>query len=131
MERPSGADPVHLRYPNPFGGGAGTGDMSYDPKAHRLAGETSENLLCILTAEGFRCEVWQYFPSQRTEFTADGDIDADGAYRAYHRESGRGLDLLAYAGHPGNWWGIVTHNLRPDGQPIVQGPTDPAPGYYI
>jgi hypothetical protein len=97
----------------------------------RLPGETSETLLCVLNAEGFRCEVWQYFPSKRVAFIADGDIDADGAYRAYHKDSGRGLDKLANAGHPGNWWGIVTHNQREDGQPIVQGQHDPAPGYYI
>lgn len=102
--------------------------MSYDPKAHRLPSETSEKLLCILTAEGFRCEVWQYFPSLRVEFTADGDIDADGAYRAYHPQSQKGLDALANAGHPGNWWGIDTDRT---GRPFIQQPGDPAPGFYV
>jgi hypothetical protein len=39
-----------------------------------------------------------------------------------------GLDYLANAGAPGNFYGIVTDK---SGTPIVQGPTDPAPGYYV
>ena len=35
-------------------------------------------------------------------------IDADGALRAYHPDDVPGLDRLAHAGAPGNWWGIVT-----------------------
>jgi len=42
-----------------------------------------------------------------------------------------GLDYLANAGHPGNWWGIVTANVRPYGNPVVQGKGSPYPGYYI
>ena len=42
-----------------------------------------------------------------------------------------GLDYLANAGHPGNWWGIVTDNGRPYGNPVVQGKGSPYPGYYI
>lgn len=41
------------------------------------------------------------------------------------------LDLLANAGHPGNWWGILTDNGRADGNPVVQDATQPAPGAYI
>lgn len=55
-------------------------------------------------------------------------IDADGSPHAYHpRGSPPGLDYLANAGRPGNWWGIVTRG----GSPVVQGRGDPAPGYYI
>jgi len=54
-------------------------------------------------------------------------IDADGAYRAYHPQNKKGLDDISCAGRPGNWWGIVTEN----GEPVVQGPNDPAPGYYV
>jgi len=36
-------------------------------------------------------------------------IDADGAYRAYHPKN-IGLDYLANAGSPGNWWALVTDN---------------------
>lgn len=94
----------------------------------RQPGETSERLLCLLTAEGYDCEVYQYFPSNRVEFIADGDIDADGAYRAYHPESRKGLDHLANAGRPGNWWGIVTDR---NGKPFIQQAGDPAPGFYV
>lgn len=57
-------------------------------------------------------------------------IDADGAPNAYHPE-GKGLDFLANAGKPGNWWGIVTDTGKPSGQPVVQGKNDPYPGYYV
>lgn len=37
-------------------------------------------------------------------------------------------DYLANAGSPGGgWWGIVTKN----GVPVIQGESDPAPGYYV
>jgi hypothetical protein len=55
-------------------------------------------------------------------------IDADGSPRAYAPPGMHGLDLLANAGHPGNWWGVVT-DVR--GQPVVQGQDDPAPGRYV
>jgi hypothetical protein len=54
-------------------------------------------------------------------------IDADGSPRAYGPH-GQGLDYLENAGHPGNWWGIVTDQ---EGYPVLQGQDDPAPGYYI
>jgi hypothetical protein len=61
-------------------------------------------------------------------FVSRMTIDADGASRAYHKSgSPPGLDLLANAGHPGNWWGIATRN----GQPVVQRRSDPAPGFYV
>jgi hypothetical protein len=58
-------------------------------------------------------------------------IDADGAFRAYHPNDRSGLDALGNAGHPGNWWALVTDNEKPTGEPIVQGRSDPAPGYYV
>jgi hypothetical protein len=96
--------------------------------AARAPGETSEKLLNIFVTEGFIAPCWQYFPSLRVAVTADGDIDADGAFRAYHQDSGKGLDALANAGHSGNWFGIVTDR---NGVPFIQGEDDPAPGYYI
>jgi len=54
-------------------------------------------------------------------------IDADGAPRAYSPIPDEGLDALEHAGSPGQWDGIATHK----GEPIVQGPDDPAPGYYV
>lgn len=56
-------------------------------------------------------------------------INADGSPRAYHPEgSPPGLDRLANAGRPGSWWGIATDG---SGRPFIQGPNDPAPGYYV
>lgn len=43
-------------------------------------------------------------------------------------DANSGLDYLANAGEPGNFYGIVTDKR---GIPIVQGPTDPAPGFYV
>ena len=54
-------------------------------------------------------------------------VDADGSPRAYHPRN-TGLDALGNAGRPGNWWGLATNGR---GQPYVQGPNDPAPGYYV
>jgi hypothetical protein len=55
-------------------------------------------------------------------------IDGDGSPRCYHPDSSRGLDRLANAGGGGTWWGIVCNDQD---QPIVQGPNDPAPGYFV
>lgn len=35
------------------------------------------------------------------------------------------------AGGPGNWFGVVTDNGKPDGNPVIQKPGDPYPGYYV
>jgi peptidoglycan hydrolase-like protein with peptidoglycan-binding domain len=59
-------------------------------------------------------------------FKSGMTVDADGSPRAYHPRN-IGLDALGNAGRPGNWWGIATNN----GKPVVQGPNDPAPGYYV
>lgn len=58
-------------------------------------------------------------------------IDADGAYRAYHPENRPGLDSLNHAGHRGNWWALATDTGDPNGRPLIQGKTDPAPGFYV
>jgi len=54
-------------------------------------------------------------------------IDADGAPNAYHPDNS-GLDDLANAGSPGIWEGLAKNA---DGEPFVQGPNDPFPGYYV
>jgi len=62
-------------------------------------------------------------------FSAGLAINADGSPRAYHpKGSPPGLDHLANAGRPGDWWGIATNS---GGTPYVQGATDAAPGYYV
>jgi len=63
-------------------------------------------------------------------FKSDFSIDADGSPRAYHPNNSPGLDHLANGGRPGNWWGVVTHNGRSNGRPVVQGSHDPYPGFY-
>ncbi len=42
-----------------------------------------------------------------------------------------GLDYLPNAGEPGNFYGIATKDGTNAGEPLLQGPNDPAPGYYI
>lgn len=64
-------------------------------------------------------------------YTADLAIDADGAFKAYHPEDRPGLDALAHAGHPGNWWALVTNNEERSGRPVLQRQSDPAPGFYV
>lgn len=60
-------------------------------------------------------------------WTGSMAINADGSPWAYHPEN-KGLDYLANAGSPEKWWGIA---CDPAGVPYVQGPADPAPGYYV
>jgi hypothetical protein len=65
-------------------------------------------------------------------YTAGMAIDFDGCPNAYAPIGfGSPLDALANAGKPGRWWGIVTDTGNPDGEPLVQIPGDPFPGYYI
>jgi Fungal chitosanase of glycosyl hydrolase group 75 len=54
-------------------------------------------------------------------------IDADGAPNAYHPDN-TGLDDLVNAGTPGRWEGLAKDA---DGEPFIQGPNDPFPGYYV
>lgn len=56
------------------------------------------------------------------------EVDADGAPNAYGPPGTQGLDYLANAGKPGNWFGVV---VAGGGIPVVQGDNDPCPGYYI
>jgi hypothetical protein len=60
-------------------------------------------------------------------FEAGMTIDADGAPNAYHPDN-RGLDDLANAGESGNWQGLAHDS---GGEPYVQGPDDPFPGYFV
>src|SRR5580704_6936292 len=64
-------------------------------------------------------------------FNAGMDIDADGSPRAYNPVSSKGLDALANAGHPGNWWAIATTNGKASGEPVIQVDPEPAPGFYV
>jgi hypothetical protein len=54
-------------------------------------------------------------------------IDADGAPNAYHPNNS-GIDDLGNAGAPGIWEGLAKDA---QGEPFIQGPGDPFPGYYV
>lgn len=71
--------------------------------------------------------VWQSPGSDAFFFVSGMTIDADGAPNAYHPDD-TGLDELANAGVPGHWDGIITDA---EGNPLVQGESDPFPGYYV
>ena len=73
-------------------------------------------------------------------------IDVDGAPNCYHPNDHKvntkyldidletwdgALDWKANGGHPGNWFGVVTDTGQSSGNPIVQGPNDPCPGFYV
>ena len=60
-------------------------------------------------------------------FTSGMAVDADGSPRAYHPDNSTGLDDIHNAGSPGDWSALATIN----GVPVVQGPNDDAPGYYV
>jgi hypothetical protein len=71
--------------------------------------------------------IWRDTLNNTVFFLSGMNIDADGSPRAYHPVPDSGSDNLANAGHKGNWWGIITEK----GEPVIQGKTDPAPGFYI
>jgi Fungal chitosanase of glycosyl hydrolase group 75 len=71
--------------------------------------------------------VWQLGGGPAFFFKSGLAVDADGAPNAYNADD-TGLDHLYNAGQPGQWNGIVQDE---DGNPLVQGPDDPFPGFYI
>ncbi|HEY9697657.1 MAG TPA: glycoside hydrolase family 75 protein [Trichocoleus sp.] len=60
-------------------------------------------------------------------YQAGMSINADGAPNAYH-PADTGIDFLANAGYPGNWWALAVDR---DGDPFIQSNSDPFPGYYV
>ncbi len=71
--------------------------------------------------------IWRLGDSTPYFFAAGMTIDADGSPNAYNPEN-TGLDDLANAGQPGHWDGVLQDA---NGDPLVQGPDDPFPGFYI
>lgn len=59
-------------------------------------------------------------------FSSGMTVDADGSPHAYHPKD-KGLDTLRNAGRPGNWDALIMRN----GEPLRQGPNDPAPDFYV
>jgi hypothetical protein len=100
----------------------------------QVASGPASHIICkkskLFTAQ--RIVAWSAPSVGRGFFYKSGlAIDADGAARAYHPNDRLGLDSLAHAGHRGNWWALVTDNDKTTGTPVVQGASDPAPGYYV
>jgi hypothetical protein len=67
-------------------------------------------------------------------FSAGATLDGDGANGQFGGEPpcyapasyhGTTLDVIGNAGHPGNWYGVVTDTGDETGMPIVQKATDP------
>jgi len=87
---------------------------------------------------GLQIEVVQEDDGSVT-FLAGATLDGDGANGqagqapcyAPPSYGGPTLDAILNAGHPGNWWGVVTDNGQANGTPIVQGQGDPAPGAFV
>lgn len=71
--------------------------------------------------------IWHLPDHSAFFFSAGMTIDADGAPNAYSPDD-KGLDELANAGSPGHWDGVIQDA---NGDPIVQGPDDPFPGFYV
>jgi hypothetical protein len=71
--------------------------------------------------------IWQSPDGSAVFFQSGMTIDADGAPNAYNPQN-TGLDDLSNAGEPGRWQGVVQDEK---GDPYVQGPDDPFPGYYV
>jgi hypothetical protein len=71
--------------------------------------------------------IWRLPGSPAFFYETGMTIDADGAPNAYHPDN-IGLDDLANAGSPGNWQGLAKDG---SGEPFVQGPDDPFPGYFV
>ena len=62
------------------------------------------------------------------------DVDVDGAPTAYGPAGFKTLDYLKNAHYRGRPWAEIVGYLTEDDHPkvpVVQGPHDPAPGYYI
>ncbi len=72
-------------------------------------------------------------------FYAGATLDGDGANGQFGQPpcyapdsyGGQTLDILANAGEPGNWFGVITSTGKKKGRPIVQKKTDPCPGAYV
>lgn len=72
-------------------------------------------------------------------FSAGATLDGDGANGQFGGApcyapssfSGKTLDIIGNAGHPGNWFGVVTDTGKETGTPILQQGNDPCPGAFV
>jgi hypothetical protein len=78
--------------------------------------------------EGVRdIPIWRQLESYVIFYGSGLSVDADGAPNTYHPDN-IGLDDLANAGAQGFWEGLAQDE---NGDPYIQGPDDPFPGYYV
>jgi hypothetical protein len=92
--------------------------------AHRVRDRDSHRALCAIgTIDG--CDI-----VERRHRRVAGQFGQPPCY-APESFPGRTLDVLANAGGPGNWFGVVTATGRADGTPVLQGTQDPCPGAYV
>lgn len=108
----------------------------FDQDNHSVA---SDKMILEIKASPISCEprtklfeigghsVWRISEQTAFFYKSKMSVDADGAPNAYNPND-TGIDYLANAGHPGNWWGIVTDS---NGNPVTQKASDPYPGYYV
>ena len=71
--------------------------------------------------------IWRQPESFAVFYESGLSVDADGAPNTYHPDN-IGLDDLANAGTPGFWEGLAQDA---NGDPYIQSPDDPFPGYYV
>ena len=71
--------------------------------------------------------VWRQSENSAFFFESTLSVDADGAPNAY-RSDNLGIDDLVNAGAPGSWSGLAVDK---NGNPLIQGSSDPFPGYYV
>jgi hypothetical protein len=98
----------------------------------RTAGDCSRSLLMNfeMSRNGQPIQevpVWQQSENDGFFYEAGMTIDADGAPNAYNPQN-TGIDDLANAGDPGYWEALAKDR---EGNPYIQGPNDPYPGYYV
>jgi hypothetical protein len=109
---------------------AGAGHAPGDA-LHLDVGCSGEQIVDFQVSHGGEPEreipIWRLPGTSAFFYEAGMTIDADGAPNAYHPDN-TGLDDLRNAGGPGNWEGLVMNRY---GDPYVQGPDDPFPGYFV
>lgn len=93
-------------------------------KKPMLVGAADCQSQLLLSSDG--TDVWALSNQSAFYFVTGMTIDADGSPRAYKPDN-TGLDDLKNAQGELGWVGIVVEN----GEPVLQGPDDPAPGYYV
>jgi len=97
-------------------------DASKSVVSHRVVGETVK----IINGVKVGTDGFAFF------WVSGMAVDADGSFHAFHPSGAPpGLENTYNAGRPGNWYGLITDNGTPSGNPVVQTASDPAPGFYV